>query len=139
MACGAEPIWFIAQASSGPSDAEHSSEPFLSGVILASEYLDEQDRVEEGSFELFVWIRPPHRSIGLGSSTVRDKIEAVVGMLPDGAVLKVRYPRPPANAQLDLEHAGWQRFFAGFGFGSIREDGPPDWTVMRHPPRPRKA
>ena len=61
-----------------------------------------------GRLEFFVWIRPPHRSIGLGSRLVPPKIDEVVNNFLKRDLI-VRYPRPKENLHVDLEHVAWRQ------------------------------
>ena len=73
-----------------------------------------------GRLEFFVWIRPPHRSIGLGSQLVPPKIDEVVNNFLKRDLI-VRYPRPKENLQVDLEHVAWRKFFVTNGFSNHLE------------------
>ena len=75
------PVWLIVQAPSGPPTAAASHEKFLGGIILAADYLNEQDQAVADHFEFFVWVRPPHRSIGLGTRCVPPKLREVGRLL----------------------------------------------------------
>ncbi len=85
-------------------------------MILVSHDLRKPERPE-----FFVWIRPPHRSIGLGSRVVPARLEEVVQRL-SGRELIVRYPRSKGNLQVNLEHAAWRRFFVTCGFSRPVEE-----------------
>ncbi len=118
------PVWLVVQAPSGPEWADQSPRKFVSGIILATTFDDHPDRAlleQNGKtpVELFVWVRPPLRSAGLASFTVRPVIAAISGELKVAfktttPTLWARYPR--SSADDDLEHGMWLGFFARFDF-----------------------
>ena len=82
------PVWVLYQAPAGPTPAVDSPDRFPCGVILlaesnAAEVASRNAAVlpppPDHAFELFAWVRRPHRSTGLGSRAflpIFDDIEA---------------------------------------------------------------
>ena len=84
-----------------------------------------------GRLEFFVWIRPPHRSIGLGSQLVPPKIDEVVNNFLKRDLI-VRYPRPKENLHVDLEHVAWRKFFVTNGFSNHLEEDTSGSYVLKY-------
>jgi len=121
------PVWLIELSPSGPRrDGEETTRAFPAGVILAAPFDDHPDRdalaaAGETPVELFVWVRPYHRSAGLATRTARDVVKTIDLELKaharDGGKprLWARYPRA-APGDDDHELGLWLGFFARYDF-----------------------
>ena len=71
------------------------------------------------AFELFAWVRRPHRSTGLGSRAflpIFDDIKDGLRKAHHGKLLAVRTRYPKSADEGDQELAMWQNFFALYDF-----------------------
>jgi Patatin-like phospholipase len=132
------PVWLIVQAPSGPPTAAASHEKFLGGIILAADYLDEQDQAVADHFEFFVWVRPPHRSIGLGTRCVPPKLREVGRLLSQKGAdqapfLRARYPVAGRGAEGDFNRSRWLEFFDAYDFKALDQPDDAPWTVLELP------
>ena len=132
------PVWLIVQAPSGPPTAAASHEKFLGGIILAADYLDEQDQAVADHFEFFVWVRPPHRSIGLGTRCVPPKLREVGRLLrqkgaDQAPFLRARYPVAGRGAEGDFNRSRWLEFFDAYDFKALDQPDDAPWTVLELP------
>jgi hypothetical protein len=114
------PAWAIVQ---GPSpDTSDTPVGIYRGVMLAWDLPGGRD------FELLIWIRRAHRSIGLGGFAIGQKLEGANGLLallaPAATThsrLYVRYPASGTAAE-GTEQAMWKSFFSLYDFRP--ESGP---------------
>jgi predicted acylesterase/phospholipase RssA len=108
------PAWAIVQ---GPSpDPSEAPIGIYRGIMLAWALTGGKD------FELLIWIRRAHRSIGLGGFAIGKKLEGKDGLLtllkpaaPNGSRLYVRYPTAGTTAE-GTEQAMWKSFFSLYDF-----------------------
>ena len=142
MTLAKPPIWLLAQAPSGAVSVIDSTEKFSCGIVLVREYLDGKTAYGRvpGVFELFAWVRRPHRSMGLGSrclNPILDQLKADLGSArPAGQelTLRVRYPKPARGDDGDLELGMWLNFFALFDFRPVVPPKDEEWgeTILEY-------
>jgi uncharacterized protein YodC (DUF2158 family) len=122
--------YLIIQAPSGTQLADQApeDEKIVSGVILLTLLKDKRAN-DPGAVELFVWIRPPHRTAGLASECLTRQIvnglQRAVGNKP----LWVRYPIPEANDN-DIEYVNWLSFFTRYDFKQVLDSSRPRWPSI---------
>jgi hypothetical protein len=143
---GAPLVWLIAQAPSGPEDAEQSPTPLACGIILAAEsslpVAVPGDGDGRGPLEFFVWVRRPYRAAGLGSRCVLQvlpELEVALrgrdGRTPD---LWALYPEARPGDH-DLEYSAFLRFLSRFDFRPSEVHGARQarCSLLRRPARDR--
>jgi hypothetical protein len=113
---GRLPAWLIVQAPSGPESADSSPDRFACGIVVAAPSPD-----VEGVVDLLVWVRRPHRSVGLGSRCFRpalDVLRAELAAAHGGHAprFRVRYPKSGRGADTDIELGMWKGFFSLYDF-----------------------
>jgi hypothetical protein len=122
------------QAPAGPQPASESAEKFVAGIILAAADRDGPDATGARSFELFAWIRGPHRSIGLGSRClppVLDTLRRELAETSSGPLaLRVRYPKSGRDGDDDAERVSWLNFFALYDFRPLSDGEERPETVL---------
>ncbi len=141
------PVWLIEIAPSGPARAEDSPDRFVAGIILAAAFPDHPDRealdlAGKAPIELFVWVRPPHRSSGLAARTARQVVTTISDELltPVNEIrptLWARYPRATPGDD-DQELSLWLSFFARYDFRRRYLQTPParrPVTLLERRPR----
>ncbi len=127
------PVWVIYQAPSDKAMAGDSKAKFPCGIIIAANFedfpaQDDPDLNPTGSgskVELLVWVRRPHRSVGLGSRCLTRKLIENLRLeikaarqtqgQPPGTPLWTRYPLPNPVDE-DIEYRNWMVFFARYDF-----------------------
>lgn len=122
-------VWLIVQSPSGPEKAEDSPDRFACGVIIVerSEQSGEHES-SPGGAELFVWVRRPYRSAGLGASGLRETLGTIRDELKSANVgpgLWARYPGSGSGDD-DLEFGGFLRFLSRFDFRPLHDAGEED-------------
>jgi hypothetical protein len=138
----APPVWLLVQAPSGQDPAPESNDKFACGIIAACEAADDPEIPVDGerggmkAFELFTWIRRPHRATGIGSRSVDPLLDQISRGLwaqyPRAnypkLVLRARFPKPDDRLSPDLELEMWKGFFALYDFRPVI--GPTTETVL---------
>ncbi len=142
------PVWVLYQAPAGPTSAVDSPDRFPCGVILLAEPTEDEvvsrkdvplPRAPYHAFELFAWVRRPHRSTGLGSRAFRPIFEDMKASLSEAyprQLLAVRTRYPKWADEGDQELAMWQSFFALYDFKPLSKTEPDVhgtcWTIMEY-------
>ncbi len=104
----------------GPEAPRNDSERFACGIVLAR-----ADDLDPKIVRLFAWIRPVHRSLGLGARF----LEAVLADLKphiDGRRLRIRYPAWPHSDATESFRVGWRAFFGLYDFRDLSGEANPD-------------
>jgi hypothetical protein len=119
------PVWLIVQTTSGPVSPGAAPRKFVAGIILAATFpdhpdVDALDPDEQPPIELFLWVRPAHRSIGMASLTARNVVQTISEELAaaHGTIARplwARYPRASPGDD-DRAHEMWRGFFARYDF-----------------------
>ena len=141
-------VWVLYQAPAGPTPAVNSPDRFPCGVILlaksiAAEVDSRNDAAlsprPDHAFELFAWVRRPHRSTGLGSRAFPSIFKDMKAGLKEayrGKLLAVRTRYPKWADEGDQELAMWQSFFALYDFKPLSKTEPDDngtrWTILEY-------
>jgi hypothetical protein len=118
----------IVQATSKYKSASAAPPPerVVSGIILLARFADSPVQPTHRSYvenpiELFVWVRPPHRSAGLASKCLTRELMERFHTATEGKPLWVRYPDPAPHDD-DIEFSNWVNFFAGHDFKRVVQD-----------------
>ena len=104
----------------GPEAPRADSKRFACGIVLAR-----ADDLDPKIVRLFAWIRPVHRSLGLGARF----LEAVLADLKphiDGRRLRIRYPAWPHSDATESFRVGWRAFFGLYDFRDLSGEANPD-------------
>jgi hypothetical protein len=116
-------VWLIVQPPAGTEWNVAPAEMFACGVILVRpDRPSPKDPTE--TFEIFVWIRRPQRSTGVGSRCIFPVFKDIRDGLPadrSSVVWRMRYPKPSTAIEPDLELAMWKNFFALYDFKPVRD------------------
>jgi hypothetical protein len=124
------PVWMIWVGPAGvPGDL------IPAGIVLAQPWTHRRYPARQNipTLELFVWIRPVHRSTGLGTRAVRRAINKTRRYVLRGATagaaemeFRVRYPAWRAGGGSMMAVNSWRSFFAVYDFkdldSSLRRD-----------------
>ena len=144
------PVWVLYQAPAGEKTAVKSPDRFPCGVIL----LVESSATEvasmnaagfppppEPAFELFAWVRRPHRSTGLGSRAflpIFDEMKAGLRREYPEKSFAVRTRYPKSVDEGDQELTMWENFFTLYDFKPLdKTRSSPDvdgtrWTILEY-------
>ena len=93
-----------------PLGTDQPADRFAVGLFLVW-----RDPVNPAVIRFFAWIRPVHRSLGVGARFVEHVLKELAPLLP-GHTLRIRYPAWPRGAITNGMGANWRAFFARFDF-----------------------
>ena len=100
------------------------------GLVLVRDLKRSNVKTHRAQYELFVWIRGAHRSLGLGRDVMQLRAlgEALTQAFPD-ADLVARYPLAGSGSGDRLQRALWMSFFHDYNFRQVQAPAP-DATVI---------
>jgi hypothetical protein len=109
------PAWLIYQGSNGLVP-HPGGKRTACGIILAW-----KDTQVDHAYQFFVWIRPSHRSMGIGSRCVRDRLNELLEGLEglEGEQPFTLYVRHPSKRNFGVdtsERLKWIGFYSQFDF-----------------------
>ena len=122
---GSLPVWLLIRSPSGPKPSGTVAQPddelpqgsFVGGVVMLLKDADPD------AYELFAWVRRPHRASGLGTSAIGPLIDEILSQLKKDLaekggtkILRVYYPKSGEEGDNDMERERWMSFFALYDF-----------------------
>ena len=122
---GKPPVWLLIRSPSGPKPSGTVAQPddelpqgsFVGGVVMLLKDADPD------AYELFAWVRRPHRASGLGTSAIGPLIDEILSQLKKDLaekggtkILRVYYPKSGEEGDNDMERERWMSFFALYDF-----------------------
>ena len=111
---GTRAAWLIVQTPAEHAPADDDRPEFWRGVVV----VHRDARLKGTARELFAWVRPAHRSVGIGDdiweSSERQLVFKTIEDL--GGKLIVRYPSNPHGLSASQDRSQWLNFFTRYGF-----------------------
>jgi hypothetical protein len=126
--------WLIVQTPAGHRPENDADLAYVRGLAVVH-----AGRRGGDDRELFAWVRPTHRSMGIGEdvwdSPERERL--FHALRASGGKLVVRYPRTVGGPRVSLGRSQWLNFFTQYGFappqGADLIEGE-EWELELTPP-----